>query len=158
MRALRVTIAWVLGLLTAPAAIGILYLLRSFAALSVGPEVTGSLPLQQLAHGEAQPFLHVLVAWVPAGLVAGLLLRHLGRVRPAPGLAALAAVVFALLIVAGAGADAVAVSEHFGPHLGAQFHRTGTWVAVTCLLVGAGIAWWWPARPQGSPPLAPSAS
>lgn len=156
MRALRVTVAWFIGVLTVPAAVGILYALRSVTALAIGPDVPGALPLQQLARGEAQPFARVVLAWVPAGLVAGLALRRLGRVRSVPGMVGLGLAALALLIVAGAAADAVAVSEPLGPHVGPQLRRSGTWVALTCLLVGAAIVSWWPAKRPAAPPAAPS--
>lgn len=124
------------------AGVGALYRLRAAGALPLGPHVPGALPLQQLAGGEAQPLARMALAWIPAGFVAGLALAWLGRLRgPARGLVA-ALVAAALLLLAGAASDAIAMSEPLAPHLAPQLNRAATWVAVA-LFAGAALV---PAR------------
>ncbi len=150
MRILRSVAGWLLAVLTVPAGIGFLYLMRRSGALAVGPGVHGALPLQQLAGGETQPLARVVVAWLAAGLVAGASLARVSRVRVLPGLVGLALLGALLLLAAGAGADAVAISDNLGPHLAPQLGRPGTWVAVGLLVLGAAPSWWparrWPSR------------
>jgi hypothetical protein len=121
-------------------ATGWLYLLRDVGALDAGPYVRGALPLQQLAGGDAQPLLRVVLAWLPAGVVAGLALARLTRL----GLVARAAVVAltsALLLVgAGAAEDAAAISDPVPSHLVAQLERPANWIAVALLVTGSFLA------------------
>jgi len=145
VRILRPFAGWLLAVLTVPAGIGFLYLLRRSGALDVGPGVHGALPLQQLAGGETQPLARVIVSWLVAGLVAGAALARVSRVRVLVGLVGLALLGALLLLAAGAGADAVAISDNLGPHLAPQLGRAGTWMAVALLVLGA-AANWWPAR------------
>jgi hypothetical protein len=113
--------------------------------LGAGPAVGGALPLQQLAGGEAQPLLRVLAVWAPAGVVAGLLLAALtGWTRRTRG-AVVAAVFAVMLVLAGAGSDAAAISQSLPSHVPAQAGRAATWLAV---VVGAGFAM----LPRGASP------
>jgi hypothetical protein len=140
LRVLRWIAACLMALAAVAAGIGVLYLLRSEGSPAIGPRIPGALPLQQLAGGEAQPLLRMVIAWVPAGLVAGLgFVRLTGlasRVR-AVYLAALAAIV---LLLAGAAADAIAITDPLGPHLLPQLTRLGTWTAVALFASGSLIA------------------
>src|SRR4051812_25654475 len=72
------------------AAFGWLYVLRRSGAIAAGPELPDALPLQRLAGGAAQPLSRVVLAWLPAGVVAGLALKWTGLGRRG-GLAGVAA-------------------------------------------------------------------
>jgi hypothetical protein len=122
------------------------YLLRQAGALGAGPDVRGALPLQQLAGGEAQPLARLVVAWVPAGSIATLALAFLTRLRPATRAVAVAVGFFAVLFVAGAASDAVAVTDPIGPHLVPQLSRAATWVASALALTGALLPTLWSRR------------
>lgn len=65
------------------AAVGWLYVLRGTRSFVAGPNVNDSLPLLQLAGFDAQPLLRVAVAFLPAGIVAGVALRRFGRISRA---------------------------------------------------------------------------
>lgn len=137
LRGLRATAGWVTVVLTVVGGVGMLYLLHSLGALAAGPGVHGALPLQQLAGNETQPLLRMIVAWVPAGTVAGLGLLWLTRVRPAPGVAGIALLCAVLLVIAKATSDAVAVSVPFASRLAPALGRPAIWVAVICMAAGA---------------------
>src|SRR5690349_4961480 len=107
----RFGVAWLLALAALLAGTGVLYLVAHEPVLRIGPHVTGALPLEQLAGNDAQPLASLVVAWVPAGFVAGLavgLLTRLGGVARVTSLAASCAVV---LFTAGAFSDAIAVND-----------------------------------------------
>ncbi|MGZ4172217.1 MAG: hypothetical protein ACXVRN_12710 [Solirubrobacteraceae bacterium] len=77
---------------------GWLYVLRGLHWLDVGPRISDSLPLLQLATFDGQPLLRVLVAWVLAGAMTGV---ALSRTPPHRRLApALAVGLVALLLAA----------------------------------------------------------
>lgn len=120
------------------AGIGALYLLRGAAALGLGPLVPGALPLQQLAGGAAQPLARMALAWLPAGLVAGLALAWIARLGAAARTLLATLTGAALLLLGGAASDAIALSDPLGPHLVPQLSRAGTWVAVA-LFAGAAL-------------------
>ena len=125
---------------------GLLYLVHRWALLKIGPRIPGALPLQQLAGGEGQPLLRMIVAWIPAGFVAGFAAASIapfGRVVRIAGATILSAV---LLLLAGAAADAIAITDPLGPHLLPQLHRIGTWVAVGLFAIGAALAEFAPTR------------
>src|SRR5262245_54470291 len=82
-------IAGVVSLAAVFAGVGVLYLIRGVSPLALGPEISGALPLQQLAGGESQPLLRLAVAWVPAGFVAALALASLTRLGPRARVAAI---------------------------------------------------------------------
>ena len=135
--ALRAVAAGLIALASLAAAIGVLYLLRGTGSLAIGPNIRGALPLQQLAGGEAQPLLRMAIAWVPAGLVAGLALASLTGLRRWARATSLAALAALGLLLAGAAADAIAISDPLGPHLIPQFARVGTWTAVVLFALGS---------------------
>jgi hypothetical protein len=130
--ALRVTVAGLIALGALIAGVGALYLMRGISLLAIGPDVRGALPLQQLAGGEAQPLFRMVLAWVPAGFVAGLAFAALTGLSPFARTASLAA-----LLLAGAAADAIAITDPLGPHLLPQLARVGTWTAVALFAVGS---------------------
>lgn len=136
LRALKAAGGWLISVAALFAGAGELYLIRH-AAMGIGPEVHGALPLEQLAGQDAQPLLHLAIAWVPAGFVAGLALAsltRLGTVARTVSLAALAAIV---LLLTGALSDAIAVNDPLSPHLTPQLSRAGTWVAVALFAAGS---------------------
>jgi hypothetical protein len=141
MSGLRRAAAWAITVLSVPAGIGFLYATRTAGALAVGPSIHGALPLQQLARGESQPLLRMLVAWIPAGVVAGLALGAVGRHGRLTSLLIAGATATVLLLCAGAAADAVAVSETVWRHVLPQLQRAGTWIAVACMLTGSAAGW-----------------
>jgi hypothetical protein len=116
---------------------GWLYLLRHVGVLNAGPSVPGALPLQQLAGDDAQPLLRVAVVWLPLGAVAGGALGAAGVSGLARRVAWVGAVTVVVLIVTGAISDAAAISGPVGSHVGAQFGRTGTWVATALMVIGS---------------------
>jgi hypothetical protein len=122
------------------AGVGTVYLLRQAGPLAVGPNVPGALPLQQLAGGESQPFLRLAIAWVPAGLVAGLALVRLTSLNALARTLALAIPAAILLLLAGAAADAIAITDPLQPHLLPQLTRPGNWVAVALFALGSLLA------------------
>ena len=137
---LRAILGAVLSLVALAAGVGVLYLIRTLSPLGIGPEIRGALPLQQLAGGEAQPLLRMIIAWVPAGLVAGLALGSLTNVGPRVRTATLAALAAALLLIAGAAADSIAVTDPLRPHLLPQLARPGTWMAIVLFTLGSLLA------------------
>jgi sulfite exporter TauE/SafE len=128
------------------AGIGWLYLLRDAAALDAGPSVREALPLQRLAGGAAQPLLRLVIAWLPAGLIAGVLLAAAGYRRRAVRAAVMFALTLVLLLALGAMADAVTASERLGDHLTAQPGRAATWLAAALVAAGAAMP---PGRRRG---------
>jgi hypothetical protein len=124
------------------AGIGWLYLLRHAGVLAAGPRVNEALPLQRLAGDDDQPLARVLVAWVPAALVAAAGLARFTRLRrPARALTAGAGAA-ALLWAAGAMADAVTETEPIVRHLSPQAGRVAIWLPAAlfsaCALMPAG--------------------
>jgi hypothetical protein len=116
--------------------IGWLYVLRSAGLLSWGPAVPGALVLQQLAGSDAQPLSRLAGAWIPAGVVAGLVLRRAGVGTPAR-VAVVGVLAILLLMAAGAVADAASVSGPLASHISGQLSRSGTWVAAALMTLGA---------------------
>jgi hypothetical protein len=135
----RVAAAVGVMLVVTLAGVGWLYLLRAIDVLAVGPRVSEALPLQRLAGSDAQPLLRVVVAWLPAGVVAGVALRALG-VRGRGWRAVAAGLPCALLLVAfGAAADAITETDPLGAHLGAQLGRVAIWLAAALVALGAAL-------------------
>jgi enterochelin esterase-like enzyme len=150
-RVLGVAVGSLLALAAVAGGTGVLYLERQAGLLGLGPLVGGALPLQQLASGEAQPLLRVLVAFGAAGLGAGLALRALGRAGARLVVALPAAVALLTLLAAGAESDAVASTRHFVPQLAVWAGRPGVWVGTAAVALGAALAL---VRPPGRRALA----
>jgi hypothetical protein len=68
-------------IITLMAGVGWLYALRGLDWFAGGPSIHDSLPLLQLAGRDAQPLDRVAVVWLAAGLVAGVALIRLPRLR-----------------------------------------------------------------------------
>ena len=122
------------------AGVGWLYALRTTHALAAGPSFTDALPLQRLAGQGTQPLARLAVAWVPAGLVAGLALSALTGLDRAARAVVVAAIAFVVLFAAGAGSDSVTASDPLSPHVAPQLHRPALWVAVALVAAGALLA------------------
>jgi hypothetical protein len=126
---------------------GWVYLLRELHVLSLGPRLDGALPLQQLAGGDAQPLIRMLVAWLPAGVAAGVALEALTRfARPRRALLA-SLVSAALLLAASAVSDSVAQNDTVRSHISAAFSHGAVWLAVGLIALGVVIAPRWAERP-----------
>jgi hypothetical protein len=136
MRALAIAAA---ALLTPLAGIGWLYLLHRSGALGAGPLVHSALPLQRLAGGAAQPASRLVIAWLPAGVAAGIVLRRAGWRRRWVRAVVLFACSAVLLLALGAAADAVTASEPLAPHVSPQFGRVATWLAAAMVAAGAAV-------------------
>jgi hypothetical protein len=122
------------------AGMGWLYLLRRAGGLAAGPQIGGALPLQQLAGDADQPLLRVVVAWLPAGILAGASLVALTRLGALARTTLVLGCSAVLLLVTGAISDAAAISDPIASHFGAQFGRAGTWVAVALMVIGSLLA------------------
>jgi hypothetical protein len=117
--------------------IGWLYALRHVGGLKIGPRLTDALPLQRLAGGAAQPLARIIAAWLPAGLVAGVGVGLVSRLRrPARGLVVFV-LALALVLAVAAASDSVTHSESIRHHLHEQPHRAATWLAAGLMALGA---------------------
>jgi hypothetical protein len=132
--------ATVLVVVAIAAGVGWLYLLRTTRALDAGPTFTDALPLQRLAGQGTQPLLRLAVAWVPAGLVAGIALGALTSLRRIARAIVAGVVAFVVLFAAGAGSDSVTASDPLSPHIAPQLHRAALWTAVALVVCGALLA------------------
>jgi hypothetical protein len=121
------------------AGVGWLYLLRAAPLLGVGPRLSEALPLQRLARSDAQPLGRIVVAWLPAGLAAGVALRALGVRRRARRAVAAGLPCALLLLVFGAAADAITETDPLGAHLGSQPGRLAIWLAAALVALGAAL-------------------
>lgn len=138
MRPFAAAAAWLTLPLAVVAAIGWLYLIRDTAVLGFGPKVNGALPLQQLAGNDAQRLSLVVLAWVPAGAAAAAALAAGTRLGRAARVAAVTLFTFAVLVVAGAASDSIALNEPpLTSHLLDQRERAATWVATLLVALGA---------------------
>lgn len=137
--ALRAALALPVVLAATLAGIGWLYLLRRTGALAVGPRLVEALPLQRLAGGAAQPVGRVVAAWLPAGIFAGLALRAAGWTGRGARAAIAGAGSFALLVAAGAAADAITANEPLAQHWAAQPQRAATLLAAALVAIGAAL-------------------
>ena len=127
----------VLVVLAVCAGMGWLYLLREAGALDAGPRLSGALPLEQLARGDDQSLLRVAVAWLPAGVGAGLALAWATGWGLARRTVAVGLIGFVVLFATGAVSDAIAVNETVVSKLGDQFSHGGIWVEVAFLVIGS---------------------
>ena len=132
--------AWALAVAGVTCAgIGWLYLLRHAGALAGGPDLTDALPLQRLAGGDAQPLARIAVAFLPAGIVAGFVLRAAGFRRRVPRALGMLAGCAVLLMALAAAADTITASERLSDHLVQQPQRPAIWLAAALVAAGAAI-------------------
>ncbi|MEA2214349.1 MAG: hypothetical protein QOF83_4297 [Solirubrobacteraceae bacterium] len=115
---------------------GWLYLVRDMGWFSVGPRIGDSLPLLQLASADGQPLLAVVVAWLLAGGVAGLVTVRLAPHRRAVvlGLTALVA-----LLIASQASYAVARNLRFRDVLLTRGPGLGPWVEALIFTLGCAL-------------------
>ena len=133
----RGTVVVLVVLVAVGGGIGWLYALRHTHVLKIGPTLTDALPLQRLAGGAAQPLARVIVAWLPAGLVAGVGISLVSRLRrPGRGVAVFA-LALAFVIAAAAASDSLTHNEPIRDHLHQQPHRAATWLAAGLMALGA---------------------
>ena len=132
-----VILASLAGLL---AGAGWLYALRGLGWFAVGPRVGDSLPLLQLAGFDGQPLLRVVIAWLPAGVAAGLALVRVSPLRRAVLLGTLGLIV---LLFASQASYALARNLSFSSVLSDRTPGLGPWLEGA--LFAAGSALW--ARP-----------
>jgi hypothetical protein len=116
---------------------GWLYLLRHTGALDAGPRLVEALPLQRLARDDAQPLLRMIVAWLPAGVVAGAMLGAATRLTRAARATVVGVLGWIVLFLAGAASDSVTASEKLLPHIAPQFGRGAIWLAAALMAAGA---------------------
>jgi hypothetical protein len=117
------------------AGFGWLYVLRGFHWLGVGPRISDSLPLLQLASFDAQPLLRVLVAWMLAGVLVGVALV---RLKPGWRVAVALILGLALLLVGSQAAYALARNVRFTAVLFSR--RPGLGPVLEGLVLAAGSA------------------
>jgi hypothetical protein len=148
--------AWALAAVVVAGGLGWLYLLRDVGALRHGPALSDALPLEQLAAHSSQPLLLVVVAFVPSGAVAGLVLAYLGRVRVVARVAGLGVLATVLLIADAVVSGAVAQNERVAAHVLPALGHAGVWVEVACIVSGAFLTA--SARPRARPDAGAAAS
>ncbi len=118
------------------AGIGLLYVLRGIGWFALGPHISDSLPLLQLAGFDGQPIARVAAAWLPIGVVFGLALP---RVRPLV-LAAGSAVAGALLLIAASNASyALADNLRLTAVLWHRLPPPGPWLEALLFAAGAAL-------------------
>lgn len=141
----RALLTILVALLGVVAGVGWLYLIRNSGRLGSGPNVSGALPLQQLAGNATQPLVRMLAAWIPVGLATGWALGRLVGVSRAPRAVTVALLALLALGAAGAASDAIAVNQRFSDHVSHQLSSPGIWIAALLLTAAAVVA---PTRPR----------
>jgi hypothetical protein len=115
-------------------------LIRDVHALAHGPEVTGALPLEELARRASQPLLRMAVAWLPAGFAAGFALALATRLRAAVIAASTGLLALLILFSTTAASEAVSHNETFAEHIRSALERSGLWTAVGFVVIGSILA------------------
>jgi hypothetical protein len=133
----RGVIAWILVVVAVAAGVGWLYVLRGLDVLSHGPGLPDALPLQQLSAHSSQPLLRVAVAWIPAGILAGLVLAWVGRIRLVPRTLGLAVLAELVLLSNATISGALAQNDNVTAHLGPALRHSGVWGASVCIVIGS---------------------
>jgi hypothetical protein len=137
-RTTAVGVAVAVTLLLAPVVgIGCLYLLRHFTPLAAGPSLPDALPLQQLAGGDGQPLLRLVVVWALTGLAAGLGVAALSRLSRGARAALTGTATLVLLMATGAMSDSLTLNEPVSAHLAAQPGRAAIWLAAGLVALAA---------------------
>ena len=134
--AVAVITSVLLALLALPGGIGWLYALYRGGQLALGPRVPDGLPLEALAGHAGQPLLRFAVAWLGAGLMAGLVVRG-ARLDARVALPAFAVATAITLVAAGAASDALTVNQRVVDHIVPQLGGTANLAAWTALVTGA---------------------
>ena len=136
-------VSLLLGLL---AGFGWVYVLRGLGWLGGGPQIADSLPLLQLAGFDGQPLLRVVVAWVLAGVLAGL---PLVRVRPARRALITGALGLVALLLASQAASALTHNLRFSDVVWHRAPGPGPWLEALCFAVGCSLPQRLVGRQQG---------
>jgi hypothetical protein len=118
------------------AGLGWLYELRGLNLFSSGPSIGDSLPLLQLAGFDGQPLVRVIVAWLLVGLLAGVALSWMPRLRRIvlAGVFALA-----LLLLASQASDALARNLRFSDVVFTRAPGQGPWLEALLFTVGCAL-------------------
>jgi hypothetical protein len=131
--AVGLLVAALLGVLTG---YGWQYLLRDVGWLSVGPRIGDALPLLQLATADGQPLLAVIVAWLLAGGMAGLITV---RVSPGPRALVTGVMALALLLLASQASYAAARNLRFSGILLTRGPGLGPWLEALVFTIGCAL-------------------
>lgn len=118
------------------AGVGWLYVLRGLRWFALGGRVGDALPLLQLAGGDGQPVVRVAVAWLAAGLVAGVVLGGLTRLWR---IGVCGGVALILLLAASQASYALARNLRFSAVLWARSPGAGPWVEALLFAAGCGL-------------------
>jgi hypothetical protein len=131
--AVGLVVTAVLGVLTG---YGWLYLLRDLGWFSAGPRIGDSLPLLQLASADGQPLLALAVAWLVAGVLAGLVsVRRSPRWR----VLVLGLIALAVLLIAAQASYALARNLRFRDVLLTQGPGLGPWLEALIFTLGCAL-------------------
>lgn len=134
--AVGVTVGGILVLMVSLlAGYGWLYALRGLHWFGAGPAAGDALPLLQLAGFDGQPVVRIVVAWLPAGLIAGVAL--LG-VRPRRRVVLLGPAALVLLLAASQAAYALTRNLRFSDILLSR--RPGLGPVLEAVVLTAGCA------------------
>ena len=113
--------------------LGWTYVLRGLGWLGAGPRIGDSLPLLQLAGFDGQPLLRVVIAWLLAGGLAGLLLV---RVRPGRRAVIAGLLGLVLLLLSAQASNAVTRNLRFSDVLLHRAPGAGPWLEAACFAIG----------------------
>ena len=137
LSSVRGVAAFVLALAALFAGVGILYLIHQTGAFGSVDESTTPFRSSSSPARTRSRCSIVLIAWVPAGFVAGLALIALTRFGAVARTASLTVLAALIMLLAGAISDSVAVNDPLSPHLAPQLSRGGTWIAVAFFALGS---------------------
>ena len=119
------------------AGIGWLYVLRHAAFLRIGPRFADALPLQRLAGGSGQPLGRLVVAWLPAGIVAGLGIGLVSGLHRAARGVVVSVLALAFVLGATLVSDSLTHNESIRSQIHNEPHRAAAWVAAGLMALGA---------------------
>ena len=118
------------------ASVGLLYQLRQLRWLALGPRVTDSLPLLQLAGFAGQPLARVLVASLVSGIALGVVLARMPVARRTPVIGLIAA---ALLLLASDASYALTQNLRLSHVLVVRAPGLGPWVQFLAFAIGSAL-------------------
>ncbi len=123
-------------LLCAMAGLGLLYALRGLHWFSIGPPISDSLPLLQLAGFDGQPLARVIVAWLAAGVIIGAVLI---RLDPLPRSVLVGLLGVLILLLASDASYALTRNLGLGGVLLDRAPGLGPWVEGLLLTIGSAL-------------------
>lgn len=115
---------------------GWLYVLRGAGWFASGPNVGDSLPLLQLAGFDGQPLLRVVVAWLLAGVLVGVVTVRIPALRRGAAGGSLALV---LLLLASQASYALARNLRFGAVVFSRAPGSGPWLEALAFAIGCAL-------------------